>query len=47
VELTLVSAAAGSLAKAMYALDRLDEADAWAGHAAELAETETATEMTC
>ena len=34
-ELSL-SAAAGSLAQALYALDRLDEADAWAGRAAEL-----------
>jgi class 3 adenylate cyclase/tetratricopeptide (TPR) repeat protein len=44
-ELTLASAAAGNLAKAMYALDRLDEADAWADRAAELGATETATEM--
>lgn len=44
-EQIFVSAAAGNVAKAMYALDRLDEADAWAGHAAELAATETATEM--
>ena len=29
-------AAAGNLAQALYALDRLDEADAWAGRAAEL-----------
>ena len=28
--------AAGNLARALYALDRLDEADAWAGRAAEL-----------
>jgi class 3 adenylate cyclase/tetratricopeptide (TPR) repeat protein len=31
-------AAAGNLARALYALDRLDEADAWAGRAAELGE---------
>jgi tetratricopeptide (TPR) repeat protein len=45
-EPTFLSAAAGNVAKANYALDRLDEADAWIGRAAELAETETATEMT-
>ena len=44
-EPTFLSAAAGNVAKANYALDRLDEADAWVGRAAELAETETATEM--
>ncbi|HEX9416776.1 MAG TPA: adenylate/guanylate cyclase domain-containing protein [Gaiellaceae bacterium] len=31
-----LSTAAGTLARALYALDRLDEADAWAGRAAEL-----------
>jgi tetratricopeptide (TPR) repeat protein len=30
-----LGAAAGSLAQALYALDRLEEADAWAGRAAE------------
>jgi tetratricopeptide (TPR) repeat protein len=44
-EPTFLSAAAGNVAKAAYALDRLDEADAWVGRAAELAETEAATEM--
>jgi class 3 adenylate cyclase len=33
---TFLSSAAGSQARALYALDRLDEADAWAGRAAEL-----------
>jgi class 3 adenylate cyclase/tetratricopeptide (TPR) repeat protein len=41
-----LSAAAGNLARALYALDRLDEADAWAGRAAELGATNDAeTEM--
>jgi tetratricopeptide (TPR) repeat protein len=35
-ERSILSTAAGRLAKALYALDRLDEADAWAGRAAEL-----------
>ena len=42
----LLTAAAGNVAKALYALDRLDEAEAWAGRAAEIGATETATEMT-
>jgi class 3 adenylate cyclase/predicted ATPase len=33
---TFLASAAGSQARALYALDRLDEADAWAGRAAEL-----------
>ena len=45
-ELTFLSAAAGNLAKAMYALDRLDDAVAWADRAADLGATETVTEMT-
>jgi tetratricopeptide (TPR) repeat protein len=36
-EQPFLAAAAGSLAQALYALDRLDEADAWAGRAADLA----------
>jgi class 3 adenylate cyclase/tetratricopeptide (TPR) repeat protein len=35
-EQTLSANAAGNLAQALYALDRFDEADAWAGRAAEL-----------
>jgi class 3 adenylate cyclase/tetratricopeptide (TPR) repeat protein len=35
-EQTFLRNAAGNLAQALYALDRLDEADAWAGRAAEL-----------
>jgi tetratricopeptide (TPR) repeat protein len=35
-EQSLLSTAAGKLAQALYALDRLEEADAWAGRAAEL-----------
>jgi hypothetical protein len=35
-ERSLRSTAAGRLGQALYALDRLDEADAWAGLAAEL-----------
>ncbi len=35
-ERLFLSAAAGSFAQALYALDRLDEADAWAARAAEL-----------
>ena len=34
--------AAGNLAQALYALDRLDEADAWAGRAAELGASDDA-----
>ena len=45
-ELMFLSAAAGSLARATYALDRFDEAEAWAGRAADLGATETVTEMT-
>jgi class 3 adenylate cyclase/tetratricopeptide (TPR) repeat protein len=45
-ELTFLSAAAGSLARATYALDRFDEAEAWAGRAADLGATETVTDMT-
>jgi len=37
-----MSAAAGNLARAFYALDRLDEADAWAGRAAELGASDDA-----
>jgi tetratricopeptide (TPR) repeat protein len=36
-EQPFLASAAGSLAQALYALDRLDEADAWAGRAADLA----------
>jgi class 3 adenylate cyclase/tetratricopeptide (TPR) repeat protein len=35
-ERSILSTAAGRLAQALFALDRLDEADAWAGRAAEL-----------
>jgi class 3 adenylate cyclase/tetratricopeptide (TPR) repeat protein len=43
---SFLSTAAGSLARALYALDRLDEADAWAGRAAELGASEdAATQM--
>jgi class 3 adenylate cyclase len=35
-EMSLLSSAAGRLAQAFYALDRLDEADAWADRSAEL-----------
>jgi class 3 adenylate cyclase/tetratricopeptide (TPR) repeat protein len=35
-ERTILSTAAGRLAQALYALDRLDEADDWAGRASEL-----------
>jgi class 3 adenylate cyclase/tetratricopeptide (TPR) repeat protein len=45
-ELTFLSAAAGSLAKAMYALDRFDDAEAWADRAADLGANETVTKMT-
>jgi tetratricopeptide (TPR) repeat protein len=37
-----LSNAAGNLAQALYALDRLEEADAWAGRAAELAASDDA-----
>jgi len=36
------STAAGKLAQALYALDRLDEADAWAGRAAKLGASDDA-----
>ena len=39
---SFLSTAAGSLARALFALDRLDEADAWAGRAAELGASEDA-----
>ena len=38
----LRSTAAGKLAQALYALDRLEEADAWAGRAAELGASDDA-----
>jgi tetratricopeptide (TPR) repeat protein len=41
-ERALLSTAAGRLAQALYALDRLDEADAWAVRAAELGASEDA-----
>jgi tetratricopeptide (TPR) repeat protein len=41
-EKSLLSTAAGRLAQALYALDRLDEADAWAVRAAELGASEDA-----
>jgi class 3 adenylate cyclase/tetratricopeptide (TPR) repeat protein len=44
-EPTFQSAAAGYVAKILYLLDQLDEADAWAGRAAEIGATETATGM--
>ena len=37
-----LSTAAGNLAQALYALERLDEADAWAGRAAELGASDDA-----
>lgn len=37
-----LSTAAGKLAQALYALDRLEEADAWAGRAAELGASDDA-----
>jgi class 3 adenylate cyclase/tetratricopeptide (TPR) repeat protein len=46
-ELTFLSAAAANLAKAMYALDRFDDAEAWAQRAADLGASETVTQMTC
>ena len=39
---SFLSSAAGTLAQALYALDRLDEADAWAGRAAELGASDDA-----
>ena len=39
-EQIFLSGAAGNLAQALYALDRLDEADAWAGRAADLGATD-------
>ena len=41
-EQSFLSTAAGSLAQALYELDRLDEADAWAGRAAELGASDDA-----
>ncbi len=41
-EKSYLSTAAGNLAQALYALDRLDEADAWAGRAAELGASDDA-----
>ena len=45
-EKAVLSTAAGRLAQALYALDRLDEADEWAGRASELgASDDAATQM--
>jgi class 3 adenylate cyclase/tetratricopeptide (TPR) repeat protein len=41
-EQSYLSTAAGKLAQALYALDRLEEADAWAGRAAELGASDDA-----
>ena len=41
-EKSILSTAAGKLAQALYALDRLEEADAWAGRAAELGASDDA-----
>ena len=41
-EHSFLSTAAGNLAQALYALDRLDEADVWAGRAAELGASDDA-----
>jgi class 3 adenylate cyclase/tetratricopeptide (TPR) repeat protein len=41
-EHSILSTAAGWLAEALYALDRLEEADAWAGRAAELGSSDDA-----
>jgi tetratricopeptide (TPR) repeat protein len=38
-----LSTSAGNLARALYALDRLEESDAWAGRAAELGASDDAT----
>ena len=47
-EQSQLSTAAGLLAQVLYALDRLDEADAWAGRAAELGASDDAyTQMLC
>ena len=42
-ELSSLSTVAGYLAQALYALDRLDEADAWAGRTAELGASDDAS----
>ncbi len=42
-ELSAQSTAAGDLAQTLYALDRLDEADAWAGRTAELGASDDAS----
>jgi class 3 adenylate cyclase/tetratricopeptide (TPR) repeat protein len=42
-EQSFLSTAAGKLAQALYALDRLEEADAWAGSAAELGASDDAS----
>ncbi len=42
-EKSYLSTAAGKLAQALYALDRLEEADAWAGRAAELGASDDAS----
>jgi len=44
-EKTILSNAAGKLAQALYALDQLEEADAWAGRAAELRASDALTQM--
>ena len=41
-ERSMLSTAAGRLAQALYAIDRLDEADAWAGRAAEFGASDDA-----
>ena len=41
-ELSSLSTAAGDIAQALYALERLDEADAWAGRSAELGASDDA-----
>jgi class 3 adenylate cyclase/tetratricopeptide (TPR) repeat protein len=45
-EQSIFSTAAGKLAQALYALDRLEEADAWASHAAELGASDDALTQT-
>jgi class 3 adenylate cyclase/tetratricopeptide (TPR) repeat protein len=46
--LSFLSTAATTLAQALYALDRLEEADAWAGRAAEVGSSDDAfTQMPC
>jgi class 3 adenylate cyclase/tetratricopeptide (TPR) repeat protein len=42
-----LSAAAAYVAKAAYALERFDDAEAWAQRAADLGASETVTQMTC